>query len=69
MFQSPLSPDEIRQAGRIIFEGGSIPKADWRNLSDADKFAVNDESERLEEEADENMESSISDEEVSTSGI
>lgn len=64
MFESPLSPEEILEVGRIIFEGGSIPQADWENLSDADKAAVNDESERLEEEAEENPEPSVSDEET-----
>ncbi len=64
MFESPLSPEEIQEIGRTLFEGGNIPPADWGNLSDADKAAVNDEAERLEEEAEENPELPAPDEET-----
>ncbi len=69
MFKSPLSPEEIQEIGRIFFEGGSIPQADWEKLSDADKVAVNDEAERLEEEAEENPEPPVPDEETPTPKI
>ncbi len=53
MLESPLSPEEVREAGKVIFEVGNISQAEWENLSDADKAAVNEEAERLQEEADE----------------
>ena len=46
----PLSPEQINEMAMVLFQGNNIPQADWENLSDADKVAVNVEVERLEED-------------------
>ena len=69
MLKSPLSLEAIKDAARMLFTGNNIPRSVWDNLSDTDKFAVNEEVDRLEDEANETPNSPASGEMASTPKI